>query len=195
MRYNVADLTNQEILNLKCHIALIQYRDSSQQSAHSSRLLTATNGYIKHHTLLKMKSYSVDFRQKIINVYHSEPISQREIAKRFGVAPSFVQKLLKQSRQTPSIAPQTQRCGGQLKLNPEQLVVLAELIETNKDATLEELCDLLHQKIGITISRATMGRMRQRLDMTFQKKVSSHQRKAVTECKTSDMSFGNRSES
>jgi putative transposase len=55
-----------------------------------------------------MKSYSIDFRQKIINVYHSEPISQRQLAKRFGVAPSFVQKLLKQYRQTETLAPQTQ---------------------------------------------------------------------------------------
>jgi transposase len=67
-----------------------------------------------------MKSYSVDFRQKIINVYHSEPLSQRQIAKRFCVALSFVQKLLKQYRQTQSISPQTHRCGGQLKLLPEQ---------------------------------------------------------------------------
>jgi transposase len=31
--------------------------------------------------------------------------------------------------------------------------------------TLEELCELLHEKIGVTISRATMGRMTQRLKM------------------------------
>jgi transposase len=72
---------------------------------------------------------------------------------------SFVQKLVKQYRLTPNIAPQTYRCGGQLKLNPEQLLVLAELIEANNDATLEELRYLLYPKIGVAISRATMGRM------------------------------------
>lgn len=131
--------------------------------------IEARNDCRKHHTLLKMKSYSVDFRQKIINVYHSEPISQRQIAKRFCVAPSFVQKLLKQYRQTKNIAPQTHRCSGQLKLNPEQLVILAELIEKNNDSTLAELCNLLYQKIGVTISRATMGRMTQRLNITLKK--------------------------
>jgi len=55
-----------------------------------------------------MKSYSIDLRPEIINVYHSEPISQRQLAKGFGVAPSFVQKLLKEyHRQTETIAPQT----------------------------------------------------------------------------------------
>jgi transposase len=33
-----------------------------------------------------MKTYSLDFRQKIMDVYHNEPLSQRAIANRFGVA-------------------------------------------------------------------------------------------------------------
>jgi len=116
-----------------------------------------------------MKSYSVDFRQKIIDVYHNEPLSQKAIAERFCVALSFVQKLIKQYRLTQNIAPQTYRCGGQLKLNPEQLVVLAELIEANNDATLEELRYLLYQKIGVAISRATLGRMTKLLNMKLKK--------------------------
>lgn len=55
----------------------------------------------------KMKYYSLDLRQKIINVYETEPIFQIKIAKRFCVALSFVQKLLKQYRQTQDILPQT----------------------------------------------------------------------------------------
>jgi transposase len=113
-----------------------------------------------------MKSYSVDFRQKIIDVYHNEPLSQKAIAERFCVALSFVQKLIKQYRLTQNIAPQTYRCGGQLKLNPEQLLVLAELIEANNDATLQELRYLLYKKIGVAISRATMGRMTKLLNIT-----------------------------
>jgi transposase len=30
-----------------------------------------------------MKAYSIDFRQKILDTYHAEPISQKAIAKRF----------------------------------------------------------------------------------------------------------------
>ena len=126
-----------------------------------------------------MKAYSVDFRQKILDVYHSEPISQRALANRFCVALSFVQKLIKQRRQKQDIAPQTHRCGAKLKLNSEQLLILTEIIEANNDATLEELRYLLSQKIGITISRATMGRMTQYLKMTFKKKHSFRQTKAV----------------
>ena len=84
-----------------------------------------------------MKAYSTDFRQKILDTYHTEPISQKAIAKRFSVALSFVQKLLKQYRETKNIAPRNYRCGAKGKLNAEQLLILAELIEANNDATLE----------------------------------------------------------
>jgi transposase len=53
-----------------------------------------------------------------------------------------------------------------LKLNAEQLLILAELIEASDDATLEELRYLLYQKIGFTTSVATMGRMAELLNMT-----------------------------
>ncbi|MEM6717084.1 MAG: IS630 family transposase, partial [Cyanobacteria bacterium P01_D01_bin.6] len=35
-----------------------------------------------------MKAYSIDFRRKIIKAYEDESISQRQLAKRFGVAKS-----------------------------------------------------------------------------------------------------------
>jgi len=53
-----------------------------------------------------------------------------------------------------------------LKLNAEQLLILAELIEENNDATLEKVRCLLYQKIGFTISVATMRRMAKLLNMT-----------------------------
>jgi transposase len=43
-----------------------------------------------------MKAYSVDFRQKIIEVYNEGNISQNQLAQRFRIALSFIQKLLKQ---------------------------------------------------------------------------------------------------
>ncbi|WP_442922337.1 hypothetical protein [Microcoleus sp. ARI1-A1] len=49
------------------------------------------------------------------------------------------------------IAPRTYRCGVKCKLNAEQLLILAELIEASDDATLEELRYLLYGKIGISL--------------------------------------------
>ena len=55
--------------------------------------MTNIKDFSKYHTV-KMKTYSIDFRQKIMDVYHNEPLSQRAIANRFCVALSFVQKLV-----------------------------------------------------------------------------------------------------
>jgi len=45
----------------------------------------------KLHTLLKMKAYSIDFRQKILDTYHAAPVSQKAIAKRFSGASVFLE--------------------------------------------------------------------------------------------------------
>ena len=45
-------------------------------------LLTNIKDFSNYHTV-KMKTYSIDFRQKIREVYHNEPLSQRAIANRF----------------------------------------------------------------------------------------------------------------
>ena len=116
-----------------------------------------------------MKSYPVEFRQKILDCYYNEPISQRQLAKRFCVTLSFVQKLLKQSRETGDIRPKTYRCGRHLKLTPEQMIVLGTLIEENNDATLAELSTLFLERTGIVLSVATVARIAERLRITRKK--------------------------
>ena len=124
-----------------------------------------------------MKAYSIDLRQKIIDTYHSKPLSQRQLAEQFSVALSFVQKLLKQYRLTGNIAAKPHGGGSQLKLSPKHLAILMELIESNNDATLEELCRLLLEKTGVVVSRATMGRMTQRLNLTVKKNTISRRKR------------------
>ncbi len=48
--------------------------------------------------------------------------------------------------------------------------IAAEFIEKNNDVTLEELCELLKEKMGVLISRATMGRMIKKLNFTWKQK-------------------------
>ena len=118
-----------------------------------------------------MKSYRVELRQKIPDCYYNEPISQRQLAKRFCVALSFGQKLLKQSRETGDIRPKTYRCGRHLKLTQEQMIALGELIEENNDAILTELSELFLERTGIVLSVATAARIAKRLKMNRKKKL------------------------
>lgn len=117
-----------------------------------------------------MKAYSLDFRQKIVDSYFNEDTSQRKVAKRFDVALSFVEKLLKQRRETNDIAPKPHGGGRTPKLNTQQLSLVVALVEADNDATLEELCQQLEEKATITISRSTMGRVLQQLKLTRKKK-------------------------
>lgn len=128
-----------------------------------------------------MKAYSLDLRQKIIDTYLEGQISQRQLAKRFRVALSFVEKLLKQYRETGSLAPQIRRQQTPTKLNQEQLKVLSSIVSAHNDATLEELRLLLEQQTGVLIGRSTLNRMLRLLNLTLKKKHYIPRKKRVNE--------------
>jgi len=120
-----------------------------------------------------MKPYSLDLRQKIVDAYESGEISQRQLAKNFGVTLNFVHNLLKQYRELGTIAPKLRTEQTPPKLNVEQLEVLQQLVEAQPDATLAELRERLYQKTGVFIGIATVDRMlRLKLNLTFLKKSS-----------------------
>lgn len=118
-----------------------------------------------------MRPYSVAFRKKIIIAYETESISQRKLAARFGVALSFIQKLLKQYRETGSIEPKVRVQQTPPKLKDEQLAVLKRLAEEHNDATLEELRQWLLAETGVLISRSTVDRNLKKLGLTLKKNV------------------------
>lgn len=138
-----------------------------------------------------MKAYSLDFRQKIIETYENEAISQRKLAERFRVALSFITKLLKQYRETGDLMPKP-RTGRSRLLNDEQLQVVNQLLEDQNDLTLNELCDALDERLAVRVSKATMGRMMQRLHLTRKKKPFTPQIKAVNEYRNCELSTGTR---
>ncbi len=119
-----------------------------------------------------MKAYSLDLRQKIVDTYVEGNISQRRLAKQFRVALSFVEKLLKQRRETGNIAPIVRKGQTPTKLNAEQLMVLKQIVETTNDATLEELRYQLKQQTGVLIGRSTVARMLTRLNLTVKKNIA-----------------------
>jgi transposase len=133
-----------------------------------------------------MKPYPIEFRRKIISVYEQENISIRKLAQRFQVAKSFIQKLLKQYQQTGDLNPKPQGGSPPSLVQEEQLITLIEIIESNNDATLEELCDLFQEARGIKVSRATMGRITLQLNYSVKKNSgSSRERKRTSSEKTS----------
>lgn len=116
-----------------------------------------------------MKPYSIDLRNKIIEIWKKENISIRKLAERFGVSKNFIQKLLKKYQETGDVKPLPQGGSPPSKLNSEQLVTLLELMEKNKDATLEELSELLEKVTGVKLGKSTIGRISQKFNLSLKK--------------------------
>ena len=116
-----------------------------------------------------MKSYSIDLRQKIIDIREQEKMSIRGLAARFSVAKSFVQKIVKQYQDTGNISPRKRGGNQKPKVSAENLIILQEIIEQNNDCTLRELCALVELQTGIIVSTSTMDRLCQKLNLTVKK--------------------------
>jgi len=97
------------------------------------------------------------------------------------VALSFVQKLLKQYRETDSLAPKKRAQQTPPKLTQEHLAVLRRLVEAQNDATLEELREQLATEINLWVSRSTIDRALKKLDLTLKKRRSTPMKKKVSE--------------
>ena len=116
-----------------------------------------------------MKAYSIDLRQKIIDVHTEEDISQRQLADRFQVSLSTIQRYLKLVRNGESLEAKAHGGGQPAKLTPEQLKKVEGLIAANNDATLVELCELVARQEKVQVSRSTMGRLTQSLGFSRKK--------------------------
>lgn len=119
-----------------------------------------------------MKAYSLDFRQKIFDTYKTGGISQRQLANKFCVSLGFIEKLLKQYRETASIAPKVRTKQTPPKLNEEQMKILEEIVEAKNDLTLSEIRFILKEKTGITIGISTVDRMLQRIEISLKKNIA-----------------------
>ncbi len=116
-----------------------------------------------------MKAYSNDFRTKIVDTNWKALESIQQTADRFGISYSFVWKLLNRYGESGLVDPKPHGGGAKPKLNTQQLAVVAQLVEQDNDATLEDLLRQLQEVIGVKVSRATMGRVVKKLKLTRKK--------------------------
>lgn len=127
-----------------------------------------------------MKAYPLELRQRIVDTYLQGEGSIRQVARRFKVAPSYVQTLLKQARQTGNLQPQSRSRSGPLpKLHAHEQLV-RQLVEQHNDATLKELCQSLHAQAGIQVAVSTLHNYLKRLGLTRKKKPSTDNSSGMT---------------
>ncbi|MBH8577450.1 transposase [Nostocaceae cyanobacterium CENA369] len=131
-----------------------------------------------------MKAYSVDIREKIVAAHIEEKISIRQVALRFAVSKSLVQKLVKQQKSHGNLQPLKPGKPRFSHLTNAELE-LRELVSENQDATIAELCELLALKTGNWVSRTAMCRCLQKLGLNRKKKHCTVARQQLQEYKNS----------
>ena len=115
-----------------------------------------------------MKAYSIDLRKRVLAAYDSGKYSLNQIAEQFQVTTRWIQKLRQQRKQEGSIAPRPPNKGRKPVFQGDNLEKLEQFIDTNPDATLEEIKRYF---IGVVeCSIVTIHNTLKRLELRYKKK-------------------------
>ena len=118
-----------------------------------------------HHS--KMKAYSVDLREKIIAAV-GHGMSKAQAARTFGVGATSVKRYVKLAEQGKPLSP-GKAPGRKGKLNESGMKLLEEDLHARPAVTYKQRADLLHQLLGVMVSKATICRVVKRLGYTQKK--------------------------
>lgn len=105
-----------------------------------------------------MKAYSIDLRERIAAACAEPTTRIYQVAARFSVSISFVDKLLSRKRKSGSLAALPAGGGPAPRLDPSGCQHLAACLVAQPDATLNELCTALVAAGGPKLSQSAMGR-------------------------------------
>ena len=120
-----------------------------------------------------MKPYSVDLRERIAVACAAEDSSLGQVAARFSVSLSFVNKLLKRQRTSGSLTALPHRGGPSPLLDAAARAQLAACVARQPDATLDALRVHLAASGGPAVGRTTVWQGLQALDLRRKKRAST----------------------
>jgi transposase len=112
-----------------------------------------------------MKAYSIDLRERVVAACDARDGTREQIAGRFSVSVAWIRKLLRQRRDTGSIAPRPRGGGRPAAFDAEADRRLREAIRADNDATLEEL----GRAAGASCCASAVHRALARLGLTRKK--------------------------
>jgi len=117
-----------------------------------------------------MKPLSEDLRQRIVQGDEDTTLSYHEVAARFQVSVSSVQRYVQQRRKQGHLAPAWPGGGPAMKLDAAAQQWLIEVATAQGDASQEELCQEVQAHTGIAVSQPTVCRILQRAGLTRKKR-------------------------
>jgi transposase len=126
-----------------------------------------------------MLPYSLDLRHRVVAAYEEGVETIAEIAERFAVGQTFVKKMLRQKRETGSLAIQKPNSGAKKLLSKKDFKWLRRQIEKEPDLTIDQLHERINQERQVKVSRATVGRAVQALKLPLKKRVNPLKRETT----------------
>src|SRR4051794_15292706 len=112
-----------------------------------------------------MKAYSTDLRERVVAACDARDGTRNQIAARFSVSVAWVRKLIRQRRETGSIAPKPRGGGRAPAFDSEAAARLRLAVRDDDDATLEELA----RATGVACCASAVHRALARLGITRKK--------------------------
>jgi transposase len=106
-----------------------------------------------------MKTYSLDLRERVVWAVELGEAVREEIAEEFGVSTSWIKKLIRQQRDTGSIAPLPHGGGRHPAYEGRKLERLKQALADHPDATLEELRDQTNKSASIMAVHRALRRL------------------------------------
>jgi transposase len=118
-----------------------------------------------------MRAYSPDLRERVVAAYATGQLTISQVASRFAVSVSFVDKLLKRQRTSGSVAALPHRGGPAPRLQEADRQRLAACVAARPDATLAELGQQLVAAGSPAVGQTVLWHTRQALDLRRKKRV------------------------
>jgi transposase len=115
-----------------------------------------------------MKAYSLDLREKIVDAVLERRMSKAQAARTFGVGATSVKRYVKLAEEGKSLRP-GKAPGKKGKLDGNGIALLEEDLRARPAATYEKRANLLHDLLGVRVSKATICRTVKRLGYTRKK--------------------------
>jgi transposase len=126
-----------------------------------------------------MKALSNDIRNRLISAREAGEGSIRELAIRFKVSVSSLQRLINRYRETGKVDPLPRAGGNPAKILDAELYKLKELVYEKPDRTIKELTCEWNKRNTIHVTASSISRSLKRCKLTLKKRHLNHLREIL----------------
>jgi transposase len=114
-------------------------------------------------------AYSVDFREKIVELYERGDTSYSKVAKNFGISVISAKRYVKKYREEGDLSPQKGNQGRPTRIDEEGYKTIQNIIQKRPTITLAELSELYYKEKKTDVGRSVLSRACKKLDLRRKK--------------------------